>query len=115
MKLLLIAASILTICIGCGAVNEGLRDIQVNNVVIVNVTSSSVELSWDPVDEADRYVVVLNDSLEMQIRDYSTRDTFVIIDSLLPATNYCLYVGASPKVDGPASQPSEKVWARTLP
>ncbi len=115
MKLLLIAVSVLTISIVCIPVNERLREIQVTNVVVVNVTSSSVELSWAPVDGAGRYTVILCDSLEMHIRDYSTKNPFIIIDSLQPATKYCLFIGASPNIDGPVSQPSEHVWVRTLP
>gem|GEM_PF-4948614 len=93
---------------------RGLADRKVENVVITSVTSTSVGLSWDRIEES-RYHVFVHDSLNHYYHDQYENDTFAIVSNLEPGTMYNFVVCAIPIAEGPSSQPSDDLWQRTLP
>lgn len=107
-----------TMIVGCSDELNGLSDYKVENVVITNVSDTTIGLKWSKINGAKEYGISAMDSMGHQVSKYcihNIRDTSILLEGMTPNTKYGFVVAAAPIIDGPGSQPSDVIWQRTLP
>ena len=82
-----------------------------NNVIVVAVTSTTIQVTWDPLPADQENGIILHYAVTVMVeQDYAVftlnvTSTFTTISNLHPAYNYSIVVAAVTINIGPSSMP----------